>query len=78
MAVVTFMTDYVPKIDKAMWERIGPFVRDAVSVACLETAASADQLGRSSIQPENEAAAASFLNEEAAELAFHELIHGFS
>jgi hypothetical protein len=26
----------------------------------------------------NEAAAASFLNEAAAELAFHELIHGFS
>lgn len=45
-AVVTFMTDYVPKIDRAMWERIGPFVRDAVSVAAPMTPYSAEVLIR--------------------------------
>lgn len=46
MAVVTFMTDYVPNIDRAMWERIGPFVRDAVSVAAPMTPYSAEVLIR--------------------------------
>jgi integrase len=46
VAVVTFMTDYAPKIDKAMWERIGPFVRDAVSIAAPMTPYSAEVLIR--------------------------------
>lgn len=46
MAVVVFMTDYTPKIDRKTWERIGPFVRDAVSVAAPMTAYSAEVLIR--------------------------------
>lgn len=46
LAVVAFMTDYVPKIDRAMWERIGPFVRDAVSIAAPMTPYSSEVLIR--------------------------------
>lgn len=46
VAVVAFMTDYVPKIDRTTWERIGPFVRDAVSVAAPMTPYSAEVLIR--------------------------------
>ncbi|NJI58618.1 hypothetical protein HCX50_04150 [Microbacterium oxydans] len=48
--VVAFMTDYVPRIDPAMWERIGPFVRDAVSVAAPKTPYSAEVLIRAASQ----------------------------
>lgn len=49
MAVVLFMTDeYVPRIDPQMWERIGPFVRDAVSTAAPMTVYSAEVLLRAS------------------------------
>lgn len=46
VTVVAFMTEYVPNIDKAVWERIGPFVRDAVSVAAPMTPYSAEVLIR--------------------------------
>ena len=44
--VVAFMTTYRPKIERAMWERIAPFVRDAVSVAAPMTPYSAEILLR--------------------------------
>lgn len=45
-AVVAFMTTYRPKLDRATWERVGPFVRDAVSVAAPMTPYSAEILLR--------------------------------
>lgn len=44
--VVAFIENYVPRIDSKTWERIGPFVRDSVSVAAPLTAYSAEVLIR--------------------------------
>lgn len=46
VAVVSFMTTYRPKLNRAMWERIAPFVQDAVSVAAPMTPYSAEILIR--------------------------------
>ncbi|WP_157749829.1 hypothetical protein [Microbacterium sp. TPU 3598] len=40
------MNDYTPNIDRETWERIGPFVRDAVSVAAPMTPYSSEVLIR--------------------------------
>jgi len=45
-AVVVYMINYRPAVDRATWERIGPFVRDAVAIAAPMTPYSAEVLIR--------------------------------